>query len=98
MPRKDDSTTHHPGTAAIGSIAHDARVFKAGNSLAIRIPRAVAKSVGLQDGSLVEIAVHDDAIVVRRATPAELRDLIARITLENVHEELFTNFTERERW
>jgi antitoxin component of MazEF toxin-antitoxin module len=35
---------------------------------------------------------------VRRATPQELRDLIARITPENVHEEVFVDFTERERW
>jgi antitoxin MazE len=98
MHKRGDSDPARPGTVAGESVAHDARVFKAGNSLAIRIPRAIAKGVGLEDGSLVEMTVHDEAIVVRRATPTELRDLIARITPENVHEELFTNFTERERW
>jgi antitoxin MazE len=98
MHRRDDSASDRPGTPSVGSLVHDARVFKAGNSLAIRIPRAVAKSVGLEDGSPVEIAVHEEAMVVRRAAPHELRDLIARITPENVHEEVFSNFTERERW
>ena len=98
MHKHDDSGVDRPGTPSGGSLIHDARVFKSGNSLAIRIPRAVAKSVGLEDGSPIEIAVHEETMVVRRAAPHELRDLIARITPENVHEELFSNFTERERW
>jgi antitoxin MazE len=98
MHKRRDSATARPGTDPDGNSIHDARVFKAGNSLAIRIPRAVAKSVGLEDGSPVELAVQDDALVVRRATSHELRDLIARITPENVHDEAFSNFTERERW
>ena len=66
--------------------------------MAIRIPRAVAKSIGLEDGSPVEIAVDEETMVVRRVPSHELRDLIARITPENVHEEVFSHLTERERW
>jgi antitoxin MazE len=98
MHKRGGSAADRPGTDPGGNIIHDARVFKAGNSLAIRIPRAVAKSVGLEDGSPVEMAVHEDVLVVRRATPHELRDLIARITPENVHDEAISNFTGRERW
>ena len=98
MHKGDESVRGHPGSPSPGSIVHDARIFKAGNSLAIRIPRAVAKSVGLDDGSLVEIAVQDETIIVQRATPHELHDLIARITAANVHKESYSNLTERERW
>jgi antitoxin MazE len=74
------------------------RAFKAGNSLAIRIPSAVAKNVGLEDGSPVDMAVEGGTIWVKRAASHGLHDLIDRISPENRHGEQFGDMTERERW
>ncbi|HXJ43838.1 MAG TPA: AbrB/MazE/SpoVT family DNA-binding domain-containing protein [Bryobacteraceae bacterium] len=35
-----------------------------GNSLALRIPSAVARSAGIQQGQPVEISVHDSSVVI----------------------------------
>jgi antitoxin component of MazEF toxin-antitoxin module len=43
-------------------VIQDTRVFKAGNSLAIRIPSAIAKRIALEDGTPVEMAVDDGMI------------------------------------
>lgn len=75
-----------------------ARVFKAGNSLAIRIPSIIAKSIGLGEGSAVEVALEDGRILVKPSAPPRLADLIERITPENVHGEAFEKLSERERW
>lgn len=80
------------------SVFQDARVFKAGNSLAIRIPSAIAKSIGLEDGSPVDMAVESGTIWVKRAAPRRLHDLIERISDENRHDEQFSDLTEREHW
>jgi antitoxin MazE len=40
-----------------------------GKSLAIRLPREVAKAVGISAGERVDIAAHDGNIVIRRALP-----------------------------
>jgi antitoxin MazE len=79
-------------------VFQDARVFKAGNSLAIRIPSAIAKSIGLEDGSPVDMAVEGATIWVKRAAPRRLHDLIEHISAENRHDEQFNDMAERERW
>ena len=79
-------------------VFQDARVFKAGNSLAIRIPSAMAKSIGLEDGSPVDMAVEGGTIWVKRAGPRKLHDLIERISPRNRHGEQFGEMTESERW
>lgn len=49
------------------------QVAKWGNSLAIRIPAEVARTLGWQEGDEVDLAVGDDrtAVVTRRRTKAE---------------------------
>ena len=79
-------------------VFQDARVFKAGNSLAIRIPSAIAKSIGLEDGSPVDMAVESGTIWVKRAAPRRLHELIEGISDENRHDEQFSDMTEHERW
>jgi antitoxin MazE len=69
-------------------VAHDARVFKSGNSLAIRLPAAIAKSCGLEDGSQLEIAADNGLICLRKAPLRTLEDLVDAITPENVHSEI----------
>ena len=79
-------------------VVQDARVFKAGNSLAVRIPSAIAKHCELTDGEPVEMTADDRTIYIRKPVSHELDDLIARITPENVHEPMFEDLTGRERW
>lgn len=75
-----------------------ARIFKAGNSLAIRIPSAIAKQCELEDGAAVEMAVDHGMIVVRKAPSRDLTALIERITPQNLHAPQFTDETGAERW
>ena len=64
-----------------------AQVAKWGNSLAVRIPKAVAEQARLQEGDAVLIEVLSGHIEVR---PAEriptLAELVAQITPENRYE------------
>jgi antitoxin MazE len=79
-------------------VMQDTRVFKAGNSLAIRIPSAIAKRIALEDGSEVEMAVDDGMIYVRKSPSRALSDLVDRITPENRHEPIFDDVLGAERW
>ncbi len=75
-----------------------ARVFKAGNSLAIRIPHAMADRMSLSDGASVEVAEGDGILHMRKAASQELSELIERITPENLHEHVFKELTGAELW
>lgn len=77
---------------------NDGRVFKSGNSLAIRIPSVIAKHCELEDGTPVEMDVNDGTISVRKAPSRDLAALVARITPENVHQTQLDDLTGAERW
>ncbi len=65
------------------------RVAKWGNSLAVRIPKAVAGQARLQEGDAVAIKVLDGHIELRPAEPIPtLEELVAQITPENRHAEI----------
>jgi antitoxin MazE len=87
-----------PGEDFDGVLMHETCVRKVGNSLAIRIPSTVAKRFGLEDGSPVEMAVDDGTIYIRKAPSRTLAALIDRITPENMHEPVFEELIDRERW
>jgi antitoxin MazE len=56
-----------------------------GGSLALRIPRPVAKRVGLDEGEMVELSVEAGCLVVRpRRLEPRLDELLAEITPENL--------------
>jgi antitoxin MazE len=63
------------------------RVQKWGNSLALRIPKAIATKVGLQNGSPVEISLADGKLVVTHVAKPKtnLRQLLAQVTEQNLH-------------
>jgi antitoxin MazE len=64
------------------------QVAKWGNSLALRIPRAVAAAADVRDGDAVDVTVEDGAIVVRpTALRYSLDELVGRITARNRHSE-----------
>ena len=60
-----------------------------GNSLAIRIPRELAKDAGLAEGDQLELKLNKQGqIVLRPARPRyKLSELLARVTPENLHGE-----------
>ena len=60
-----------------------------GNSLALRIPKALADGAEMKEGDAVRVSVASGgALVIRRARRRHsLRRLVARITARNRHEE-----------
>jgi antitoxin MazE len=67
-----------------------ARVRKWGNSLALRIPRAVAAETGLAEDAEVELSVEAGKLVVTPLARPKytLDELVGRITAANRHGEV----------
>jgi len=67
----------------------NATVQKWGNSLALRIPRALAIDVHLHQGTVVELAVVEGKMVVKpkRQRKYSLSQLLKGITKNNRHSE-----------
>ena len=64
------------------------QVVKWGNSLAVRIPKAVAQEARVREGDSIVIEALDGQIRVRRAERVPtLEELVAQITPENRYEE-----------
>jgi len=65
------------------------QVQKWGNSLAIRIPKAFARDLGIERDRAVELTVEDGALVLRpTAIPKyELSQLLEHVTESNLHSE-----------
>jgi antitoxin MazE len=66
---------------------HETEVSKWGNSLAVRIPQAVAKRAQLAEGDPVTLDLATDGSIVLRPTRRkyELRQLVSQITRKNRH-------------
>jgi len=69
-----------------------AQMVKWGNSLAVRIPKPVAKEAKLREGDSLEIrTAADGQLELRRVTKVpSLAQLISRITPENRYSEIST--------
>ncbi|MGH8273819.1 MAG: AbrB/MazE/SpoVT family DNA-binding domain-containing protein [Gammaproteobacteria bacterium] len=65
-------------------------VSKWGHSLAVRIPRQLAASHGIEEGTALEISSLDDGRLELRPAGPMLKDMVRRITPENRHEEVST--------
>ena len=60
------------------------RVATWGNSLAVRLPRAVAEEADIKDGDAVEVTIEKGAIVVRPAKRRyTIEELVADIRPED---------------
>ena len=67
-----------------------ATIQKWGNSLALRLPKALADEAQLGEGSKVELVRTTDGVLVkgRRCKPRyRLADLLAAVTPDNIHSE-----------
>ena len=77
------------------------RIQKWGNSLALRIPKSFANEVGLQREASVEVSLVDGTLVITliaRPKPT-LKQLLAKVTKENLHHEVATGDAVRnEAW
>jgi antitoxin MazE len=64
-------------------------ISKWGNSLAVRIPLAIAKQANLGEGDCVALDLNKDGGIVLRPTRQKykLSDLVAQITPRNRHKE-----------
>jgi len=61
-----------------------AQISKWGNSLAVRLPKAVTEALKVGNGSSVDLTVEGGRIVIAPAKPEyKLKDLLAGITEEN---------------
>lgn len=62
-------------------------IQKWGNSLALRIPKSVAREMPLKSGSLVNLVVRDGAVIIELAkTPKyHLDDLLKGVSKKNIH-------------
>ena len=66
----------------------NATIQKWGNSLALRIPQAVARQIRVEEGDAVQLRVDADGLNVRPARPRyRLSDLVHRMTPHNRHTE-----------
>ena len=70
----------------------ETRVKKWGNSLAIRIPKALAAEIGLDDNSPVELSLAEGRLIVSPLYQIgySLEQLLAQVTEENVHRQVDT--------
>jgi antitoxin MazE len=64
-------------------------IQKWGNSLALRIPRDVARQIRVENGDAVEMSVESGALTIRAARPRyQLSNLVKGIHPGNSHEEI----------
>jgi antitoxin MazE len=68
---------------------NDSLVSKWGNSLAVRIPRAIVKEARLAEGDRLSLDVTNDGSIVLRSARRKyaLAELVSQITPKNRHRE-----------
>jgi antitoxin MazE len=75
------------------------QVQKWGNSLGIRIPKAIAKKLYLHSGSKIELDTINHSLIIKKSN-LELDMLLEHINSSNCHHENFTddNCVGNESW
>ena len=68
---------------------NETAVSKWGNSLAVRIPLAIAREAGLSEGDSVALTLDPEGAIVLRPSRRryDLAELVSRITPKNRHHE-----------
>ncbi len=77
------------------------RIQKWGNSLALRIPKALALEANLENDAVVELVLVEGQLVVRPATKPQwtLEELLSGVTQDNMHHEIATGLAVgKEAW
>ncbi len=70
----------------------EVHIGKLDHGLTLTIPEAFAAELGLEPNSLVDIALRSSTIIISQARQprAQLDDLLARVTENNLHNEIET--------
>lgn len=63
---------------------------KWGNSIALRIPKDIAMTLGVDNNSLMELDIHDGVLILRPKKENVLETLVSQINSENLHREMDT--------
>jgi antitoxin MazE len=68
----------------------DSQVTKWGNSLAVRLTKAIAQQAGVSEGDRVSVSVAADGSIVLRGVRRKysLKELVSGITPRNRHREM----------
>jgi antitoxin MazE len=66
------------------------RIQKWGNGLGLRIPRSLAEAAGVVAGSVVDLSIRRDDLVVKTVKRRQYRleELLRQITSSNIHAEV----------
>ena len=64
---------------------------KWGNSLAVRIPKDVARSLKVESDSLMELELQEGVLTLRPKRGNRLEALVSQIDGKNLHEEIETD-------
>lgn len=70
-------------------------IAKWGNSAALRLPKSILDALSLHIGDEVNIVQRGRSVVIEPCKPS-LDDLLARVTPQNRHEEIFIDQAGRE--
>lgn len=75
-------------------------INKWGNSLAVRIPSSIARSVRLSEGDALAIMDEGDKIILKtvKKRACDLEDMLSKVTAKNLHGEIATERAGREEW
>lgn len=66
----------------------NATVQKWGNSLALRLPKSVARDLKIAEGDAVELKVRGESLHVKAArVEYRLSDLLRKVSVSNLHRE-----------
>ncbi len=65
-------------------------VKKWGNSLALRIPKDIAKSMQVDDNSLLDLELSKDGLLLKPQKKSRLEELVSKIDETNLHGEINT--------
>lgn len=77
------------------------KIQKWGNSLALRVPKAFASELGIDEGTAVELSIDQDRLLVSPASTKAraLTRLVSKVTAENMHAGVTTGAAVgREAW
>ena len=73
-------------------------VKKWGNSLAVRIPKDIAKSLSIENNTDLEIAIVNNQMVLKPKRSSYLEELVSKIDSSNLHTEIETTRVGNEEW
>lgn len=67
----------------------ETEIKKWGNSLAVRLPKPMAKQISIKDGSRVNLVLKDDRIEIIPKEPIDysLDEMLMMVNEDNIHKE-----------